>query len=437
MKAQEQDKSQISTAARALKRSLQRALRNHRRAGKKLKATPVHDLRVSLRRCRSLAEGLSAIDPDPVWRRLRKASKKQQSALSDLRDLQVLESWLKPLRLTAGPVGEALASRLKKEQRRAKKKASRSLDSFPRGRWKRWLRRLPARAELIPANQGRLAQLVLEQLTRVIELHNRWVSEREKAEPDPEVWHELRVTVKRFRYMVESFLPEKSEAWGEELSHAQDLLGEGHDLDVLRALIVKLSGKKSLRKAEAAVTKALRRVDAAAQKRRDEYAELVCAPAEEHKPQAAGTILRPRPLAGMQQEPGLRASARRRPVAMGPLAGRTAADGEGQWPRRRRTLEVSSQKSVARKGVRESISRQAAPDFFSDVKGAVALSAWAINSSICGAWPKQITSPLSRVNSSTNLPGLASGFSASVVFNCLQSNPRTSQMISPVCTART
>jgi len=280
MKAQEQDELQTSTASRALKRSLQRALRNHRRAGKKLKAAPVHDLRVSLRRCRSLAEGLSAIDPDPIWRRLRKASKRQQSALSDLRDLQVLENWLKPLRLTAGPVGEALAARLKKEQRRAKKKASRSLDSFPRGRWKRWLRRLPAHAELIPANQGRVAQLVLEQLTRVIELHELWVNEREKGEPDPEVWHDLRVTVKRFRYMVESFLPEKSEAWGEELGHAQDLLGEGHDLDVLRALIVKLSGKKSLRKAEAAVAKALRRVDAAAQKRRDEYAALVSAAAD-------------------------------------------------------------------------------------------------------------------------------------------------------------
>ena len=342
MKAQEQDKSQISTAARALKRSLQRALRNHRRAGKKLKATPVHDLRVSLRRCRSLAEGLSAIDPDPVWRRLRKASKKQQSALSDLRDLQVLESWLKPLRLTSGPVGEALASRLRKEQRRAKKKASRSLDSFPRGRWKRWLRRLPACAELIPANQGRLAQLVLEQLTRVIELHNRWVSEREKAEPNPEVWHELRVTVKRFRYMVESFLPEKSEAWGEELSHAQDLLGEGHDLDVLRALIVKLSGKKPLRKAEAAVTKALRRVDAAAQKRRDEYAELVCAPAEEHKPQAA---------INTEAEAAVGSAAGAGPARQRPDEGRSLWDG---W-----RAELLPMAKVSRRGGEES-SRSAA-----------------------------------------------------------------------------
>src|SRR5579864_4342681 len=204
------DEVQVSATSRALQRFLQRALRNHKRARKNLKTEPVHDFRVALRRCRSLAEGLSAIDPDPIWRRLRKASKRQQSALSDLRDLQVLENWLKPLRLTTGPVGKALVSRLKKEERRARKKASRSLDSFPRGRWKRWLRRLPAHAELIPANERRLAQLVLEQLTRVIDLHNRWVNEKEKEEPNPEVWHDLRVTVKRFRYMVESFLPEKS-----------------------------------------------------------------------------------------------------------------------------------------------------------------------------------------------------------------------------------
>jgi len=264
-----------SAASRSLKRSLERALRNHRRAGKKLEADPVHDLRVSLRRCRSLAEGLCAIDPDPIWRRLRKASKRQQSALSDLRDLQVLESWLKPLRLTAGPVGEALAKRLKKEERRARRKARRSLDSFPRGRWKGWVRRLPAHAEHIPANEPRVTQLALKQLMRVIDLHNRWVNESQKEAPNLKIWHELRVTVKRFRYMVESFLPEKSQAWREKLGQAQDLLGEGHDLDVLRALIVKLSNKKRLRKDENAVAKALGRVDAAAQKRHDEYAELV------------------------------------------------------------------------------------------------------------------------------------------------------------------
>jgi CHAD domain-containing protein len=262
--AKQEQEVHVSPASAALERSLQRALRNQKRA-RKLKPDPVHDFRVALRRCRTLAEGLSAIDPDPVWRRLRKTAKRLQGGISDLRDIQVLESWLKPLRITTGPAAKALRSHLKKQERSARREARKTIKSFPRKRWKRWLRRLPEKAKLIPASQGRLAQLVLEQLTRVIELHNGWTKE-----PNVQSWHELRVAVKRFRYMVESFLPEKKQAWGAELARAQDLLGEGHDLDVLHALLVKLSRKKSLPKR--AVGQALRRVENEARKRRQDYA---------------------------------------------------------------------------------------------------------------------------------------------------------------------
>jgi len=262
------DEVLVSPASSALKRSIRRALGKHKRARKKLAPKPVHDLRVALRRCRSLAEGFSAIDPDPVWRRLRKASKQQQSGLSDLRDVQVLANWVEPLRLTAGPAGAALAKHLRKRERRAKREARSSLKSFPRKRWKRWLRRLPVRAELIPVNERRLAQLVLDQLTRVRDLHDLWTKE-----PGPETWHDLRVTVKRFRYMVESFLPEKSENWSAELQRTQDLLGEGHDLDVLYALIARLSRKKSLPKPT--LSQWLERIDRAAEKRRREYTQLI------------------------------------------------------------------------------------------------------------------------------------------------------------------
>jgi CHAD domain-containing protein len=273
-----------SPASRALERSLRRALRNHKRAQRKLKPDPVHDFRVALRRCRSLAEGLHAVDPDPVWMRLRKASKRQQRALSDLRDIQVLTNWLKPLRLTGSPVGEALASYFKKQERRAEKEARSSLNEFPRKRWKRWLRRLPAGTEFIRVNRRRLAQLLLEQLGHIIELHESWTKQ-----PAAETWHELRVSVKRFRYMIESFLPEKNEAWSADLQGAQDLLGEGHDLDVLHDLIVKLARKKSLPKS--AVSQSLRRVDSAAQLRRDKYVSVVAAtqqPNERSAPEHTG-----------------------------------------------------------------------------------------------------------------------------------------------------
>jgi CHAD domain-containing protein len=269
------DDVQISSTSRALERSLQRALRNHKRARRKLKTNPVHDFRVALRRCRSLAEGLSTIDSNPVWGRLRKAAKRQQRALSDLRDLQVLTNWLKPLHLTSGPVGRALASYFKKHERRARREAERSLKTFPRKRWKRWLRRLPAGTEFIRVSQSRQAQLVLEQLIRIMDLHERWAEQ-----PSAEVWHDLRVGVKRFRYMVESFLPKESEAWSTEVQKAQDLLGEGHDLDLLHELILKLARKKSLPKA--AVSQSLRRIEAAAQKRKSEYLSLISQPAHQN-----------------------------------------------------------------------------------------------------------------------------------------------------------
>ena len=34
-------------------------------------ADPVHDLRVAIRRCRSMADGMIAMDPDPDWKAMQ------------------------------------------------------------------------------------------------------------------------------------------------------------------------------------------------------------------------------------------------------------------------------------------------------------------------------------------------------------------------------
>ena len=51
---------------------------------------PVHDLRVALRRCRSMADGLMALDRCPDWKRVKKAGKQLFAALGELRDAQVV-----------------------------------------------------------------------------------------------------------------------------------------------------------------------------------------------------------------------------------------------------------------------------------------------------------------------------------------------------------
>ena len=74
-------------------------------ARKDFDADAVHDLRVALRRCRTMAETLSEVNPDPGWRKLKKASKPLFQNLGRLRDCQVERGWVKKI----GGSGDALA----------------------------------------------------------------------------------------------------------------------------------------------------------------------------------------------------------------------------------------------------------------------------------------------------------------------------------------
>src|ERR1700729_4555836 len=60
-------------------------------------ADAVHDLRVALRRCRSIADGLRAIDPNPEWKAMKKAGRQLFQRLGALRDVQVMMEWVEKL----------------------------------------------------------------------------------------------------------------------------------------------------------------------------------------------------------------------------------------------------------------------------------------------------------------------------------------------------
>jgi CHAD domain-containing protein/HD superfamily phosphodiesterase len=224
---------------------------------------PVHDLRVSLRRCRSLADGFMVLDPDPNWKAMRKAGKRLFQRLGALRDVQVMMEWAEKLersRVEAGdsqalpiseqvsevapdgssfhsgpadPPSQALLKILTVREQEQKLEAHAALEEFDRKQWRQWSRSLPARAARLRPGSALFKHLALERWTAARELHTGALRNRSQV-----ALHALRIGIKRFRYIVENFLPAEHKAWSNDLKAMQDLLGEVHDLDVLWATSV-------------------------------------------------------------------------------------------------------------------------------------------------------------------------------------------------------
>lgn len=229
-------------------------------------ADPVHDLRVSLRRCRSLADGLMALDPDPNWKAMKKAGKRLFQRLGDLRDIQVMMERVEKLERirreiphaipafgppgseqaaseqgdgiqepnseidSSDPVARALLKILAARESEQKHEAHAALEEFDRKQWRQWSKTLPVRSARVRPGSALFKHLALERWTAARELHNRALRNRSQV-----AFHSLRIGIKRFRYIVENFLPVEHKAWSNDLKAMQDLLGEVHDLDVLWA----------------------------------------------------------------------------------------------------------------------------------------------------------------------------------------------------------
>lgn len=223
---------------------------------------PVHDLRVSLRRCRSLADGLMALDPDPDWKAMKKAGKRLFQRLGALRDVHVMMEWVENLNpaktrvqadgrlsLLSTPsqenpepasestvatadthdrVAQALLEILRGREHEQQHEAQAALEEFDRKQWRQWSKSLPARATRIRPGSTLFKHLALERWMAARDLHSRALRNRSQV-----AFHCLRIGIKRFRYIVENFLPVEHKAWSNDLKEIQDLLGEVHDLDVL------------------------------------------------------------------------------------------------------------------------------------------------------------------------------------------------------------
>ena len=194
----------------------------------------VHDLRVAIRRCRSVAAAMGEVDPVPAWTAMRKVARKLFRGLGALRDAQVIDQWVKKLAPETDPVRAHLQTAFESNESNLQASVLRLAGKFDQKSWRRLERTLRQRSRLVPIGSLAAECLALERFESARELHAKALRTKK-----PKPWHALRIGLKRFRYTVESLLPEHYAAWSDNLKRLQDMLGEIHDLDVLAEVVKK------------------------------------------------------------------------------------------------------------------------------------------------------------------------------------------------------
>jgi len=205
----------------------------------KFRSTPdddtVHDLRVVIRRCRSLAAVMQEVDPEAAWPQMRKAARKLFRGLGAVRDAQVLESWVKQLGTEDDPLRPQFLAALTTGDDERAAASARVAAKFDTKSWLAFEPVLRGRIRLVPVGGAAAQCLALERLEEARDRHAHALRTNH-AKP----WHGLRIALKKFRYTVECLLPEHYAAWRKNLKRLQDLLGDIHDLDVLAEKLAEL-----------------------------------------------------------------------------------------------------------------------------------------------------------------------------------------------------
>lgn len=243
-----------------------RVVRECDRACSDFAPEPVHDLRVALRRCRSIADVFMAFDPHPAWRQMKNEGKRLFEQLGALRDTQVMMEWVQRLAPITDETAATLNSYLANREVQLKKTASEALQDFNQKKWMSWTRRISNRVQRIPSEGMAFQHLALERWFDAHELHRQALRNRSHV-----AYHRLRIGLKKFRYVIENFLPARHESWGGDLRILQDLLGEMHDLYVLwqTALAIKAFPNKMIR------VEWRQRISQESNRRREKYQQMM------------------------------------------------------------------------------------------------------------------------------------------------------------------
>src|SRR5439155_14536237 len=179
----------------------------------------VHDLRVAIRRCRSVGAVMAEVDPSPLWQEMRHQPRKLFRRLRALRDAQIMCEWVKAHGAENDKLRLILQEHFGAEEPKLLDAAVGAAEKLDEKAWKKLERKLAKRVRLVAPGSLAAECLALERLEEAKELHLKAMREQR-----PESWHALRIGIKRFRYTVESLLPERYAVWSGDLKRLQDTL---------------------------------------------------------------------------------------------------------------------------------------------------------------------------------------------------------------------
>ncbi len=197
----------------------------------------VHDLRVVLRRTRTVLEVGRAVLGPFYADQVRRALRDLQRATGALRDEEVLLDLVASLQVSAPNVQAWLLIRRRRERGMRRALARRILaGELERGR--RLLEALLA-FPVDPSLDRRLGKFARRAVARA---RRRVEGRRLTRTDDPLALHELRIAYKRLRYVVEVLsgaLPSHLAALAQPASRLQNLLGSVHDVDVVDGCVLR------------------------------------------------------------------------------------------------------------------------------------------------------------------------------------------------------
>lgn len=201
-----------------------------KRLSKKVNAERVHKSRVALRRWFSVWQVMK----DDDWqskkfkKNVAKPLRKLLSMLGDLRDQDVNLELGEKLE-----VNKELLSRWKSERKRLKTQLCDYVDELDLnelvGEIPKYLRDRADKVEKANKNGKVLQESAYVHLDRYVIEHERQVRQMATSATSPEELHALRLSIKRWRYVLTEFFG----LTNLELVRAQQLLGQIHDLDRL------------------------------------------------------------------------------------------------------------------------------------------------------------------------------------------------------------